>query len=106
MENKKIKLNKNVFRLAKESYFRWKDIKNVPFEDEDIIRIEYVEPYHSENNSWDGHFIAEVIREIEETDEQFQKRIYEIERDAKWRKESRYKSYLKLKEEFENGESK
>lgn len=101
MENKKIKLDKNIFHLIKDSSFRWKDIKNIPFEDEDIIRIEYVEAYYSENNSWDDHFVAEVIREVEETDEQFQKRMHNIERDNKWSKEARYKNYLKLKAEFE-----
>ena len=104
MENKKIKVDKNIFRKSQEDVLRWKDIKYVEFEDDDIIRIEYIEPYHSENNSWDGHFRAEVIREIEETDEQFQKRMHDIERDKRWSKEARYKSYLKLKEEFENGE--
>lgn len=102
MENKKLKLDKNVFQRVKDDPFRWKDIKYIKFEDDDIIRIEYVEPYYSDNNSWDGHFIAEVIREIEETDEEFEKRMHKVERDEKWRKESRYKSYLKLKEEFEN----
>ena len=101
MENKKIKLDKNIFRLAKDSSFRWKDIKNIPFEDEDIIRIEYVEAYYSENNSWDDHFVAEVIREVEETDEQFQKRMRDIERDKKWAEDTRYRNYLKLKAEFE-----
>lgn len=102
MENKRLKLDKNVFQRVKDDPFRWKDIKYIKFEDDDIIRIEYVEPYYSDNNSWDGHFIAEVIREIEETDEEFEKRMHNIERDERWRKESRYKSYLKLKEEFEN----
>ena len=104
MENKRLKLDKNVFQRVKDDPFRWKDIKYIKFEDDDIIRIEYVEPYYSDNDSWDGHFIAEVIREIEETDEEFEKRMHDIERDEKWRKEARYKSYLKLKEEFEDGE--
>jgi len=101
MENKKIKLEKNIFYLTKDSSFRWKDIKHIQFEDEDIIRIEYVEPHHSENNSWYGHFMAQVIRKEEETDEQFQERMKDIERKNKWEKAQRYKNYLNLKEEFE-----
>jgi hypothetical protein len=46
--------------------------------------------------------MAEVIRMVEETDEQFERRIKDIERDKEWAKKRRYESYLKLKEEFEN----
>ena len=77
-----------------------KDIKDIPFEDDDMINISWVEGHYSENNSWDGHFQAEVIRMVEETDEQFAERIANNERDDKWAKEARLKSYLKLKAEF------
>jgi len=104
MENKKIKFTKGIFHLAKDSSFRWKDIKNIPFEDDDEINIQYVEAFYSENNSWDAYYLAEVTREEEETDEQFQERMDKIELSKKWSKKLRYQNYLKLKEEFENGE--
>jgi hypothetical protein len=97
---KKIKVKKQIFWDQKNEPFTWKDIKDVPFEDDDKINISWEEPYYSENESWDGHYHAEVIRMVEETDEQFQKRIADNERDAKWLKERRYENYLKLKEEF------
>jgi hypothetical protein len=101
---KKIKVKKHIFWDQKNEPFTWKDIKDVPFEDDDKINISWVESHYSENNSWDGHFHAEVIRMVEETDEQFKERIDNNERDAKWLKERRYENYLKLKEEF--GETK
>jgi len=39
---------------------------------------------------------------VEETDEQFEKRQHSIQLEAKWAKERRYESYLRLKKEFEN----
>ena len=40
---------------------------------------------------------------VEETDEQFNKRQSDIERNNMWAKERRYESYLRLKKEFEKG---
>lgn len=108
MEDKKspnkIKREKQIFLMQKESPWTWADIKHLELEDDDIITLSWVEPYVSENNSWDGHYHAEVTRMVEETDEQFAKRQAEIERDNQWAKERRYQSYLKLKEEFGNTE--
>jgi hypothetical protein len=101
----KIKLQKTVFDKRQDKPFIWKDIKDFKFEDDDLIRIEYVDSYYSENDSYDAHYSAEVIRMVEETDEQLQKRIEDKERDEKFYKKRRYESYLKLKEEFENGKT-
>ena len=38
---------------------------------------------------------------VEETDDEFKKRQKTIQRQAKEMKEQRYKTYLRLKEEFE-----
>lgn len=97
----KIKKEKQIFWDQKNEPFTWKDIKDIQFEDDDMINISWVEPYYSEDNSYDGHYHAEVVRLVEETDEQFQKRMADIEREEKWAKERRLQSYLKLKAEFE-----
>ena len=97
----KIKIEKQIFWKQKNKPFTWGDIKHLQFEDDDIISLEWVEPFYSENNSHDGFFNAKVIRMVEETDEQFQKRIQDIERDKKLARERRYENYLKLKKEFE-----
>ena len=96
----KIKVKKEIFSDQKNEPFTWKDLKNIPFEDDDEINVSWEEPYYSENNSYDGHYRAEVIRMVEETDEQYEKRKKENELHTHWLKESRYKTYLKLKEEF------
>jgi hypothetical protein len=85
-----------------DEYPTWKNIKDIQFEDDDRIRVSYEEPYHSENSSDDGGWHIEVEREIEETDEDYKKRM-EVKR---WTdeilKKQRYESYLRLKKEFEN----
>ena len=96
----KIKVQKTVFDKRQDKPFIWKDIKDFKFEDDDVIRIEYVESYYSENDSYGAHYMADVIRMVEETDEQLQKRIEYNEREDKRAKERRYQSYLRLKEEF------
>jgi hypothetical protein len=101
----KIKVKKIVLDKRKDNPFTWKDIKDFKFEDDDLIRIEYVESYYSENESYDAHYNAEVIRMVEETDEQFKQRIEDKELNEKFYKKRRYESYLKLKEEFENGKT-
>jgi hypothetical protein len=97
----KIKVEKQIFRKQKDQPFKWKDIKNLELEDDDFLNFHWEEGYYSENNSCDGHFNGEIIRMVEETDEQFKRRMEIIERDSKWARERRYESYLKLKAEFE-----
>lgn len=71
-------------------------------QDNDIIEIRREDAYNSENNSYDAYTELVIIREVEETDEQYQKRIENENRDAKILKARRYEHYLKLKKEFEN----
>jgi len=67
----------------------------------DIIDIQREENY--DNNSWDSYTVLQVYREREETDEEFEKRMRTNTNTKKYLKERRYKTYLKFKEEFENG---
>jgi hypothetical protein len=94
----KIKERKPIFYTTKDMPFTWKEIKHVAFEDDDEVIVEWVEPC----NLSDGHWHVLVSRMIEETDEELQKRIQIGEKNAKWLKEKRYESYLRLKKEFEN----
>lgn len=96
----KIKVPKEIFREMKSSPFKWSDLKHIEFQDEDQIDIGYDEGYVSENNSWDAHHYAVVTRMVEETDEEFERRRKNNERDEKWARERRYENYLKLKKEF------
>ena len=99
----KILKERELLRKSKNVRFTWKDIKDFRFEDNDIIEIAYDEGHVSENDSWDPHWYASVIRMIQESDSEYSKRIENLERDAAWARERRYQNYLKLKEEFENG---
>lgn len=97
----KIKREKEIFWKESETPFKWKDIKHIEFEDDDIVTVTYVEPYFSENESNDGYFMVSVVRMVEETDEEYEMRLKKRELEEKWNKERRYESYLKLKEEFD-----
>jgi hypothetical protein len=86
--------------------FKWKDIKNllIGLEDDDEIIIVHVDAYYSEDNSYDAHWWLEVRRMVEESDEQYEKRLRREEREKKESNERKYQTYLKLKAEFEKGE--
>lgn len=68
---------------------------------DDIIDIGREERYVSENYSHDAYTELAVFRMIEETDEEYQRRLENNEWEAKRMKEQRYKNYLSLKKEFE-----
>jgi hypothetical protein len=68
---------------------------------DDIIDIGREERYISENESYDAYTELVVSRMIEETDEQYQRRLDNEAMQEKWAKERRYKNYLSLKKEFE-----
>jgi hypothetical protein len=46
----KIKIIKTIFIDQRDKPFTWSDIKNIQFEDDDVIELSWVEPYYSENN--------------------------------------------------------
>lgn len=96
----KIKREVEIYFHEKNSLITWSDIKHLELEDDDVIQSAW------EDDEDGGGFFGRIIRMVEETDEQFQKRQDNLKRQAKWAKEQRFKNYLKLKEEFENGKSK
>jgi|LakMenEpi03Aug12_release.lakeMendotaPanAssembly.Ray.scaffolds.fasta_scaffold240980_5 hypothetical protein len=100
MEKKKIK--KEIFWKQSNECFKWKDIKDIKFEDDDEIISTYVEPYYSENESHDGYFMVQISRMVEETDKEYEKRIERTNKHSEELRQRRYESYLKLKKEFEN----
>ena len=103
MEHKKspskIKREKQIFNHIENRLIEWRDIKHLELEDGDVISSCWVD---DENYEYNGYWHGEITRMVEETDEQFQKRIASNELNSKWAKEKRYESYLKLKKEFEN----
>lgn len=68
----------------------------------DVIDIERVEDFFSENESWDAHTYLRVFRERDETPEEKAARLAEIEKSAEKNRKHRYETYLRLKQEFEN----
>ena len=89
----KIKKEKQIYWHSIQRLIKWSDIKHLTLEDDDTIR-----------SYWDDEdmgFYGEIIRMVEETDEQYQKRLSNIEQDKERMKKSRYESYLRLKKEFE-----
>jgi hypothetical protein len=43
-----------------------------------------------------------VEREMEETDEEYERRMKRIKSDEEWQKKRNYETYLKLKKQFDN----
>lgn len=70
-------------------------------QENDIIEIRREEAFFSENNSYDAYTELVVLREREETDDEYQKRISENEFLKEELRKRRYENYLKLKNEFE-----
>lgn len=102
MEDKsplKTKIEKQVYHHDKNCVMKWSDIKHLELEDDDIIQSGWLD---DDNFEYHGYWHGEITRMVEETDEQYEKRMANNERDAKWAKERRYQTYLNLKKEFEN----
>jgi hypothetical protein len=78
---------------------RWKDLKHSEYQEDDLIHIGYEEDEYGNDGGW---FIS-VERERLETDEEYNERMKRNERFLEDSKKQRYERYLKLKEEFENG---
>jgi hypothetical protein len=101
MEDKKslnkIKRETQLFWLGENRLIKWSDIKHLQLEDDDVIRSSWEE----DDDDGRGLYVGEITRMVEETDEQYQKRLSNNELHNKWEKERRYESYLKLKKEFE-----
>lgn len=96
----KIKKWKTIFHHQMDEYPTWKDIKDIQFEDDDRIRISYEEPYQDRDFDHSGGWVIEVEREVEETDEEFERRMERKKSNDEMYKKQRYEHYLKLKEEF------
>ena len=92
MEKQKVK--NEIFWMHSDNHIRWKDVKHIDFQDDDIIQC-----CHNED---DDLFYASVSRYELETDEQFEERKKTYEKMREISKEKRYQQYLKLKEEFKN----
>lgn len=95
----KIKVEKPIYWGKNNGQMTWKDIKHLQLEDDDVIRSEWVD---DDNFEYQGYWHTEITRMVEETDEQFQKRIARNKQSAEEMKKRRYESYLRLKKEFEN----
>ena len=98
----KKKISKTLLYIHPRQDPSWKDIKNFPFEDDDLIICQWEEPFYSENNSYDGGWVIAISRDVEETGEEYKKRLEREESQKKEIKERRYQNYLNLKKEFEN----
>ena len=100
----KQKIKKEIFNKTfngKKYDVRFSDLPK-DIQDDDIIDIGRADDYRSESWSYDAYTELSVIREVEETDEEYEKRIKENNQLKEELKKRRYESYLQLKKEFEN----
>jgi len=112
---KREKIEKTVFhhskRLSKYTetpMYTWREIKKefekakFELQDDDVLFISYDDGHYGEDFCSDPCYYVEVTRIREETDEELEARIKEIESSRKKSKEKRYERYLELKKEFES----
>jgi hypothetical protein len=95
----KIKVESRIFQVDRMKPFTWADIKHLELQDDDVLLFGWEE---DDDLDYKGSYVGVITRMVEETDSQFERRLANIERDAKWAKERRRESYLRLKAEFEN----
>lgn len=88
-------------KIYKKEYLRFKEIKNLDLEDEDIIISEWVGEDSDTDWCSPGHYRIQIIREELETDEEFQLRLNEQKKQQAEFKKRQYETFLKLKKEFE-----
>ncbi len=92
----------------KDNSYTWGEVKkefalkNFELLDTDQLLIYYDEGFDEPDNSLDPYHEIRVGRDVEETDEEFQKRKEGYERYKIEQEKKDYKTYLKLKEQFEN----
>lgn len=102
MKTNKLKIRETVYSKHFDGdlhIIRFSDLPKDIRED-DIIEIKREDSYYSENDSWDAYTNLEIIREREETDEEYQKRMQIIKDESERLRKRRYETYLKLLEEF------
>jgi hypothetical protein len=99
----KIKVKKEIYNKNFKGNYEYVRFSDLPkdIQDNDIIEIRREEAFFSENNSYDAYTMLVIVREVEETDEEYQKRISDNEYHKEELKRLRYENYLKLKSEFE-----
>lgn len=95
-------IQRKVAEIVRREPIRWKDVKDVQFQDDDIITSGYVEPYDDGDVAGGDHFEFVVTREREETDEEMERRLNHDRIVSKQATLRMYETYLKLKAEFEH----
>ena len=98
----KILKEKIIFSDVQDDQIKWKDIKHIEFEDDDIIVCCYVEPFITSNEQCPEHYAIYITRMVEETDDQYEARMNTLKEYKETVKKLRYNTYLKLKDEFKN----
>ena len=98
----KILKEKIIFSDVQDDQIKWKDIKHIEFEDDDIIVCCYVEPFITSNEQCPEHYAIHITRMVEETDDEYESRMNTVKKLRETAKKLRYNTYLNLKEEFGN----
>ena len=90
-----------IFNIVCDNPIRWKDVKHVKFEDNDVLNFMYVEAWDHGDSAGGDHYAAAVTRTREETDDEQNTRLEKEHKREEFNKSRRHESYLKLKKEFE-----
>lgn len=98
----KKKIKKTIFsNISYDGPIRAKEYMHL-LEEDDVIYAGYEDAYYGSDSAMEGHYYLSVERMVMETDEEYEKRKADIEKMKKESREREYKTYLRLKEKFEN----
>ena len=112
--SKKKQVEKIIFRDSRsashfnnDNRYRWGEVlailedNKIELRDDDILEVGYTEGYDHGDYERGAAYDLSVIRFREETDEELENRIAHAKMMKEFSEKSRFKAYLKLKEEFE-----
>jgi hypothetical protein len=89
--------------------YRWGEIvqiltdEHITLQDTDILSVGFTEGWQDGDTARDDYYDLKVIRVREETDVEYSIRIAHDKRKKEKQRETRFRNYLKLKKEFEDG---
>jgi hypothetical protein len=102
MDTEKKIIHEQVFhKISYKEPIKFKEI-DIDLEPDDEILQDFEDEYHGSDHAHDAHWSMTIFRDRLETDEEFEKRMEELERMRGELKERRRQQYIKLKKEFEN----
>ena len=99
--------SRRIQKFSSTKMYAWWEVQealkeaNIELHEDDILEIGYDPGFYEADNSADPCYFIKLTRNRLETDKEFEERKSFVEKKLQESKNERFKSYLKLKNEFE-----